>query len=356
MYKIKVLIVDDSAFSRQSLRTLLESSNEFEVIGIARDGEEAIEKVNRIKPDVVTMDIEMKKMSGIEALKVLMKDRPIPVVMVSDYVAKGEKNVIEALQNGAVECFLKGDILGSQAKPRSIQIFFERLKQAVGVNLELIKPKPISQKIEVPKSTPVPMYSVQNEFQMVFIGCSTGGPNALREILPKFPSTFKLPILVAQHMPKGFTASLAKSFNKTCQLPVREVKNGDKVEGGVVYIAPSGFQTILQKKGTDVVFVIEENNKYKAAYTPCVDVTLNSLVSIYKNKLLTLIMTGMGHDGLEGCRKAKKSGGYIVTQSKESCVVYGMPRSVDEEGLSNEKADLYSLYDRVMHLTGMDKG
>jgi len=354
MSKIKVLIVDDSAFSRQSIRTLIETSDEFEVVGIARSGEEAVEKVNRIKPDIVTMDVEMQKMSGIEALKNIMRTSPTPVIMVSDYVSQGERYAVEALQHGAVECFLKGDILGSSANPKYIKMFFEKLRQSVGANLRIVKPIDI-EPLEHPKHvhTPIKNTSKANrkDIEIVFIGCSTGGPNALREVLPKIPSSFNFPILVAQHMPKGFTSSLAKSFDKTCNLPVKEVKHGDKIESGVIYIAPSGYQTTLKRRGYEAFFIVEENSKYGAPYAPSVDITLNTLVAAYQDKLLTVIMTGMGHDGLEGCKKAKSSGGLILTQTKDSCVVYGMPRSVDEAGLSDEQVDLYSIYSRILSLT-----
>lgn len=357
MSKIKVLIVDDSAFSRQSIRTLIETSNEFEVVGIARSGEEAVEKVNRIKPDIVTMDVEMQNMSGIEALKNIMRKNPTPVIMVSDYVPQGKRYAVEALQHGAVECFLKGDLLGSSANPKYIKMFFEKLRQSVGANLRIVKPIEIEplEHLEHPKYVHTPMKNIlkakRKEIEMVFIGCSTGGPNALREVLPKIPSTFNFPILVAQHMPKGFTSSLAKSFDKTCSLPVKEVKNGDKVESGVIYIAPSGYQTTLQRRGHEVFFIVEDNKKHGAPYAPSVDITLDTLVAAYQDRLLSVIMTGMGHDGLEGCRKVKSSGGLILTQTKDSCVVYGMPRSVDEAGLSDEQVDLYSIYSRILFLT-----
>ncbi|MDA1674982.1 chemotaxis-specific protein-glutamate methyltransferase CheB [Bacillus cereus group sp. TH152-1LC] len=344
MKKIKVLIVDDSAFARQQIRSLLETNNEFEVVGIARNGEDAIKKVCELNPDLITMDIEMQTMNGIEALKHIMKTNPKPIVMVSEYVKSGAKYALESLQHGAVDCILKGEILSYNPNPQAIRNFFEKLKVATKANVRILDNK---ERI-MPKNLKKDF--LKKEIDMVFIGCSTGGPNALREILPKIPSTFKLPILVAQHMPKGFTSLMANSFEKTCQLPVKEVEHGEIVEKGVIYIAPAGYQTTIYKRGNYNIFSVEDNEKYKQVFSPAVDVSLFSLVSIYKERLLTVILTGMGQDGLKGCREAKKQNGYIVTQTKESCVVYGMPKSVDEAGLSDEQVDLYDVYKRIVSI------
>ncbi|GAB6451420.1 chemotaxis response regulator protein-glutamate methylesterase [Bacillus cereus] len=344
MKKITVLIVDDSAFARQQIRSLLETNNEFEVVGIARNGEDAIKKVSELNPDLITMDIEMQTMNGIEALKHIMNTNPKPIVMVSEYVKAGAKYALESLQYGAVDCILKGEILGYNPNPQAIRNFFEKLKVATKANVKILEKK---ERI-VPKNLKKDF--LKKEIDIVFIGCSTGGPNALREILPKIPSTFKLPILVAQHMPKGFTSLMANSFEKTCQLPVKEVEHGEIVEKGVIYIAPAGYQTTIYKRGNYNIFSVEDNEKYKQVFSPAVDVSLFSLVSIYKERLLTVILTGMGQDGLKGCREAKKQNGYIVTQTKESCVVYGMPKSVDEAGLSDEQVDLYDIYKRIVSI------
>ncbi len=188
----------------------------------------------------------------------------------------------------------------------------------------------------------------QRIIELLFIGCSTGGPSALQTILPRFPKDFPIPIVVAQHMPLSFTKPLADRFNTLCQLDVEELKNDQVVKAGKIYIAPSGYQTKLVKRldGT-VVFKVENSEMDQTLYKPCIDITVGSAAPIYKERLLTLILTGMGTDGTKGCELVKKYGGYVFVEAEESCVVYGMPKSVVEAGYADGQYLLSRMYDEV---------
>jgi two-component system chemotaxis response regulator CheB len=202
-----------------------------------------------------------------------------------------------------------------------------------------------------PSSIPVimPTFNRHLATELICIGSSTGGPAALQAILPRFPKETNVPILVAQHMPPGFTKPFAERFNNLCQMPVKEAEDGEVLKVGVIYICPSGFQTTVQRTSEGVVLKVESNAKYKALYEPSVDVVISSLVPVFGPKLLTVILTGMGNDGMEGCKLAKKAGGHVVVESEDSCVVYGMPRSVYESGASHAKLHLGEIFNYISH-------
>jgi two-component system, chemotaxis family, protein-glutamate methylesterase/glutaminase len=342
MKQYGVLVVDDSAFMRRAISLLFEKDPRFFVIGIARNGVEAIEKVQRLRPDLVTMDVEMPEMNGLKALEIIMKKSPVPVVMLSSLTGIGAQETLKALELGAVDFFLKDNIIKVGIEEEQIEEFFLRLKAIVGAKLTSAAPT---------TSLKVRDVRVVNRKQidLVFIGCSTGGPSALQTILPHFPEDFPIPIVVAQHMPIGFTKHLADRFNSICKLKVREAESGQVLKPGTIYIAPSGNQTRFEKKQDEsVVFIVENSLSDPSLYKPAIDITLSSAAPIFKDRLLSVILTGMGVDGMKGCGLVKKYGGNVFVEAEESCVVYGMPKAVLEAGHADGQYVLGDMFKEIM--------
>lgn len=348
MQRYGVLVVDDSSFMRKSISLIIEKDPQLFVAGIAREGSEAIEKVQRLKPDIVTMDVEMPEMDGITALGKIMETYPVPVVMLSNYTEEGTEVTIRALELGAVDFFLKSELFEQDIEQEVIDEFLRRLKTIAGS--AKIPPREVKvQAGKVIKPIERKSASKGDLADLLIIGTSTGGPAALQSILPYFPDDTRVPILVLQHMPPGFTKSLADRFDTFCKLRVKEAEDGDILEAGNIYIAPAGFQTLLAKKNDgNVAIRVEESMDEKILYKPSVNVTLDSAAPIYKDRLLSVILTGMGNDGLAGCRSVKKYNGHVIVEAEESCVVYGMPKVVYEAGLADIQEPLSNIFHKIM--------
>lgn len=348
MERYGVLVVDDSSFMRKLISTIIEKDPKFHIVGIARDGNEAIEKVQRLKPDIVTMDVEMPEMDGLTALEKIMEIHPVPIIMLSNYTEEGEAITIRALELGAVDFFLKSDLVAKDAEERLIEDFLYRLS-TIAASAKI--PQREHKALEEQVIQPIPKKTLEREplMDLVIIGTSTGGPAALQAILPYFPEETPVPILVLQHMPPGFTQSLAERFNTFCKLRVKEAKDGDLLEAGTIYIAPAGFQTFMEKRSDNrVALKIEDIPDEKILYKPSINVTLNSAAPIYQERLLSVILTGMGNDGLIGCGNVKKYGGKVIAEAEESCIVYGMPKVVYEAGLADLQVPLPNVFEKIM--------
>ncbi|MFB9325115.1 chemotaxis response regulator protein-glutamate methylesterase [Paenibacillus aurantiacus] len=344
MKQTGVLIVDDSAFMRRAIGLLFESNPGFYVVGIARNGEEAVEKAVRLKPDVITMDIEMPEMDGIAALSQIMKASPCPVVMLSTQTGSGTVASLKALELGAVDFFLKADLLQDPPSPELIRDFLARVKEAATAKLpdeSLAVSAPVA---IVDRSRAARAKTA--DIELVVIGTSTGGPSALQAILPRFPIDFPAAIIVVQHMPPGFTKPLADRFNTLCPLEVCEAADGDEIRAGRILVAPAGFQTLIVKKpgGRYIVRLEAESDRL---YKPSVDVTLSAAAPIFGERMLTAILTGMGNDGLEGAGLVKAHKGHVVVESESSCIVYGMPKVVWEAGLADHQTPLGDMYNLI---------
>ncbi|NHN32807.1 protein-glutamate methylesterase/protein-glutamine glutaminase [Paenibacillus agricola] len=343
MKQYGVLIVDDSAFMRRAVSLLFEKDPAFYIVGIARNGIEAIEKLQRFKPDVITMDVEMPGMGGIEALELIMKEHPVPVVMLSSQTGEGTQATIQALQLGAIDFFLKESLIHESLDSLVLNDFLERMKIAATAKIanrsiqETVVDSPILRE----------GHSLNPSYDLLVIGCSTGGPSALQTILPRFSPDFNASIIVIQHMPPGFTGPLAERFNNICQMRVREAQDGDLLQPGTIYIAPSGYQTLIRKwpDGSKTLKVTEEP---VMLYKPSVNVTLESAAPIFEDKLLAVVLTGMGNDGLEGCRMVRKHQGRILVEAEESCIVYGMPKVIFEAGLADRQVALPRIYQHIL--------
>uniref|UniRef100_A0A7C3MGS9 Protein-glutamate methylesterase/protein-glutamine glutaminase n=1 Tax=Dictyoglomus thermophilum TaxID=14 RepID=A0A7C3MGS9_DICTH len=340
---IRVLVVDDSAFVRKVLTNILSKSPFIEVVGTARDGEEALEKVEELKPDVVTLDLIMPRLDGIGFLKEQMKRRPLPVVIVSIASETGDL-AIEALNLGAVDIIQKPTALASEKIYEISNELIEKVKNASMISLEKVK-KVIS--------SPTPKLEIKKEIKktrvdVVVIGISTGGPQALRYLIPKFPRDFPVPIAIVIHMPIGYTEIFAEKLNEISELEVKEAEDGDILQGGKVYIAPAGKHMFFEKMD-DKVLVRLDLKPLDTLHRPSADVLFKSAGEIFGSRTLGIIMTGMGNDGLLGVEVIKSKGGIVFTESEETCIIYGMPRAVEERGLSDKSIPLYNMAEEIIN-------
>jgi len=331
---VKVLIVDDSAFMRNTLSSMISTDPEIQVVGVARDGAEAVEKVAQMKPDIVTLDVEMPKMNGIEALRLIMAKTPVPVVMVSSMTTEGAKATLDALEIGAVDFIPKNlsDLSLNIVKIKDHLI--EKIKKIGKRGLPLFKRVSSPPKL---LQMPATSHSVSHRrINVVAIGSSTGGPKALQNIITKLPKDFPVPILIAQHMPPNFTGPFAERLNQISAMEVKEAESGEVIVKGVVYIAPGrGHMSIMRKKITETVISISENRP-DYIYRPSVDALMLSAVECFSGHVLGVILTGLGNDGLIGMKEIKNNGGRTIAESESTCVVYGMPKVVIESGIADK--------------------
>jgi len=342
--EIKVLVVDDSAFMRKSITMMLESDPQIKVVATARDGLEAIEKIKTFKPDIVTLDVEMPRMDGLTTLKIIMNECPVPVLMVSSLTTEGAEATLEALKLGAV------DFIPKQLSYVSLDII--KIKDELIQKVKsIVNSKYIRRKIyrhEVKSSKDVKFKHVKKNFEVVAIGVSTGGPVALQEVLSRIPENFPAGIVIAQHMPPNFTRLLAERLNSISKIEVREAQPGDKVRAGLALIAQGGKNLIFEKVFGEKIVKIAD--KPDTLYKPSVDVMMESASEVFGDKVLGVIMTGMGRDGVEGLKKVKEKGGYIIAQNEETCVVYGMPKAVIDVGLADSILPLEKIGEAIVEI------
>ncbi|MBI5599140.1 MAG: chemotaxis response regulator protein-glutamate methylesterase [Deltaproteobacteria bacterium] len=350
---IKVLVVDDSSFMRKAIKGMLEEDPGIKVVDTARDGAEAIEKIEALAPDVVTLDVEMPRMNGIEALRVIMERHPLPVLMVSSLTEEGAKATFEALDIGAL------DYIPKQLEDLSFNIvkikaeLIDKVKAVAGRGLRRRSPTTPAAAFLNKKETaarPSCARFASQRIAIVAIGASTGGPRAVQDVLCALPGDFHAGVLVVQHMPRNFTAPYAERLNGLCKLRVREAREGDVITPGEVLVAPGGTQTRLKRKGAIEVGLVMEDSPGDAIYKPSVDISLTSVAGCFPDRAVGVILTGMGSDGREGMRAIKKAGGKVVAQDEASCVVYGMPKAVVDAGLADKVAPLDAIAGEVLNM------
>ena len=332
---IKVLVVDDSSFMRVTIKTLLESDNDIRVSGIARTGKEAIEKVQTLRPDVVTMDINMPDMSGIDAVEHIMKLHPVPIVMISSLTVEGAKETIEALSKGAVDYIDKA------------QLTKEALIAKVRMVAEAAIPPPA---LHTTYHVTTALFQ-SHSFGIIGIGISTGGPKALSRFIPEILPNIPASLVIAQHMPPVFTRSLAERLDLESQIKVKEAEDGDILQPGCAYILPGGMHGKVCTSG--VISLLPKEFYPQQHYAPSADILTSSIAQVYGKKALFIIMTGMGSDGLEGIKEAKKQGSYIMAQSESSSTIFGMPKSIITNQLHDEIIHLDDIGHRINHLCGL---
>ena len=367
---VKVLVVDDSGFFRRRVSEILSADPTIQVIGTATNGKEAIDQALLLKPDVITMDYEMPLMDGITAVRHIMQRCPTPVLMFSSLTHEGARVTLDALDAGAVD-FLPKNFEDISRNPDKVkQMLCEKVHSISRSNRRLSSysapapaptPAPVSRPALGGLAAPAPARTPpiasraapapvphspapkRKSYKLLAIGTSTGGPVALQRVLTQLPGNFPAPIVLVQHMPAAFTKAFAERLDKLCRISVKEAEDGDILRPGLALLAPGGKQMMIDGRGTVRILPGDERLNYK----PCVDITFGSAAKAYGDKVLAVVLTGMGADGREGARLLKQGGSQVWAQDEASCVIYGMPMAIVKAGLADA---VYSLDDMGRHL------
>ena len=342
---IRILVVDDSPFMRKSLQKMLEEAPDLRVVATARDGIDALEKIQEHKPDIVTLDIEMPRMDGLTCLKKIMADHPMPVLMVSSLTQEGAQATLDALSIGALDFIPKESGFASlsilqiqhdlQEKVRRLATSprFHRTAPAPAQTIPAHPATGTARPAPLPKAPPTSGASLGSspQAEILLIGSSTGGPKALQDILPALPANLPVPCLIVQHMPSTFTKPFADRLNGLCQVHVKEAEQGEPLKAGTVYIAPGGIHMTYGPRGPKGCIELSPE-PMSSLHRPSVDVLFMSVFELFRGQVLAGILTGMGADGAKGMEQLKKKGAHTLAEAEESCVVYGMPRAAVERG------------------------
>ncbi|MFJ4457942.1 chemotaxis response regulator protein-glutamate methylesterase [Pseudomonas sp. NPDC089392] len=369
---VKVLVVDDSGFFRRRVSEILSADPTIQVVGTATNGKEAIDQALALKPDVITMDYEMPMMDGITAVRHIMQRCPTPVLMFSSLTHEGARVTLDALDAGAVDYLPKNFEDISRNPDKVKQLLCEKVHTISRSNRRfgsyashapVAAPAPASSHApassfsspaaarppvpaRVPAQAAAPAHSPapkRKPYKLVAIGTSTGGPVALQRVLTQLPANFPAPIVLIQHMPAAFTKAFAERLDKLCRINVKEAEDGDMLRPGLALLAPGGKQMMIDGRGTVKILPGDERLNYK----PCVDITFGSAAKSYGDKVLSVVLTGMGADGREGARLLKQGGSTVWAQDEASCVIYGMPMAIVKANLADA---VYSLDEIGKHL------
>lgn len=346
---IRVLVIDDSAYNRRILSEIINSCGFAQVVGIARDGEEGLKKAFELRPDLITLDLEMPHMDGFTFLRILMKSLPTPVVVVSSL--SEDRNVFKALELGAIEFVAKPD-----NKSASQEEFQRELLQKISFTNEIRMrniQRRISQQsamkmgeVSEPHLRVVPV-EVPKKVELIAIGASTGGPSAIQSILTQLPEDLGAGIAIAQHMPPGFTRAFAERLNRTCKLEVKEAEPGDELAPGRVLVAPGGKNLLLRKRRGKVIAILEDKSEADK-YIPSIDKLFLSGADIFGPRMIAVVLTGMGSDGKEGAEAVKLNGGIVFTESEKTSIVFGMPREVINSGIPDKVLNLEEIAKEIL--------
>ncbi|WP_102271441.1 protein-glutamate methylesterase/protein-glutamine glutaminase [Cytobacillus massiliigabonensis] len=362
MSKINVLVVDDSAFMRKLISDFLSEDPRIQVVGSARNGKDGIEKLKELKPDVITMDVEMPVLNGIEALKIIMKECPVPVIMLSSTTKEGAENTIAAIQSGAIDFIAKPSGAISLDLHKIKEELVRKVLSASKVNhkqlIKISSDKYLSttkaesySKIE-PKEEPhvnKPVVKGLGSLQKIIcIGTSTGGPRALQNVLTRLPASLDSAVLIVQHMPAGFTNSLATRLDSLCAISVKEANDGDVVQKGTAYIAPGGYHMRTKQVGANLVISLDQSEA-RNGHRPAVDVLFESISEINQYMKVAVIMTGMGTDGSKGLVALKENGSVkAIAESEASSIVFGMPKAAIATNLIDEIQDVENIAQTIL--------
>lgn len=372
---VKVLVVDDSGFFRRRVSEILSADPTIQVVGTATNGKEAIDQALALKPDVITMDYEMPMMDGITAVRHIMQRCPTPVLMFSSLTHEGARVTLDALDAGAVDYLPKNFEDISRNPDKVKQLLCEKVHTISRSNRRFgsyASHAPVAAPAPAPAGgghvaassfaspaaarTPAPARAAapavapahspapkRKPYKLVAIGTSTGGPVALQRVLTQLPANFPAPIVLIQHMPAAFTKAFAERLDKLCRISVKEAEDGDMLRPGLALLAPGGKQMMIDGRGTVKILPGDERLNYK----PCVDITFGSAAKSYGDKVLSVVLTGMGADGREGARLLKQGGSTVWAQDEASCVIYGMPMAIVKANLADA---VYSLDEIGKHL------
>jgi two-component system chemotaxis response regulator CheB len=343
----KVLVVDDSAFMRKIISDIIDEDIHLNVVGTARNGQDALQKINILKPDVITLDVEMPLMDGITTLEQIMTTNPVPVIMLSGLTSEGAEATVKALERGAVDFIAKPvGINISQLKDELIY----KIKTAakVKVNKTIKHPDSRQPRRLIVSNLPVGKTALfGNADKILVMGTSTGGPKALQEVLPLLPENFPAPILIVQHMPPGFTKSLANRLNSLCAIRVKEAEEGEVLYQGVAYIAPGDFHLTIAKDNYHLVVKLTTDPLVNG-HRPSVSVMMESVCNNFHGKIIGVIMTGMGSDGVEGMKLIKEKKGITIAEAEETCVVFGMPKAAIQANCIDQIIPLHDIADETI--------
>lgn len=333
---LRVVVVDDSAYVRKVVREILSRSPFVEVVGTARDGREALDLVAQLDPDVVTCDLIMPELDGVGFVREQMQRRPVPIIIMSIANETAEA-ALTALDAGAIDFVQKPTALASEKIFEVSAELIEKVKAAGQIQLNrIITPPPAIAKVREPATKIAGDHSVD----LVVIGISTGGPQALKRLIPQLPPDFPVPVLIVMHMPVGYTEMYAAKLNELSQLEVKEAAEGDEIKPGRVFLAAAGRHLFVKRESSGKVVTHLDARPFDTLHKPSVDVLFQSVAEVYRNRVLGVVMTGMGSDGKQGAAWIKSQGGLVFTEAESSCVVYGMPSVVMEAGLSDKSVAL----------------
>lgn len=346
-----MLIVDDSAFFRRRIEAILKQDAEIEVVGYAVDGIGAIEETRRLRPDVVTMDVEMPRLDGIGAVKKIMQECPTAILMFSSLTHQGAKATLDALDAGAVD-FLPKQFDTGTTRGLAAETLLRRIR---GIGSGDTVRRMAAQAATA--SAPPPIVSSaamavprKGSYKLITIGASTGGPVAIKKLLSALSVDFPLPVLLVVHMPASFTAAFAERLDQQCKIRVKEAVDGDTLRPSQVYLAPGGMQMVLESRGGGTIVRIKESTP-ELIYKPSIDISLGSAARVYREGVLAVVLTGMGNDGLQAAKLLNQCGATIWSQDEGSCVVFGMPRAVESAGLSNKVLPLSEIGPMLNRIT-----
>lgn len=334
---VRILVVDDSAFMRYTLSRRLSEIEGFHVVGSAHDGKEALDLLTVLKPDVITLDVEMPHMDGLTTLRQIMATRPTPVIMVSSLTTEGARETIQALTWGAV------DFIAKPASKANIEVIVEELtakiRRAANARVYPIPSAVVQKESASPEQPQKKVRQRRERDKVVVIGASTGGPRALQTVVSQLSASLPASFLIVQHMPVGFTRSLAERLNAVSELTVKEAEPGDVLENGKALVAPGGFHMVLDANGQ----IALNQNPTVHGVRPAIDVTLLSVAEKFGSAMVAVILTGMGKDGTNGASLVHSLGGKVIAEDESTCVVWGMPRSVWEAGVADEICPVYEV-------------
>lgn len=339
--KTRVLIVDDSSFMRMAIRGILIKEPSVEVVGTASDGVEGVEKAIALKPDLITMDVEMPRMDGISALKQIMAKAPTKVLMVSTLTNEGARATFEALDAGAVDFIPKNVTDSSEAQNVFREELLKKVREAQRTHIVrpsslLATPRP-GTAITPPRPSARTSKIFTKKITHVGIGASTGGPVALQEVISRIPMNFPYGIVVAIHMPKAFTGPYADRLNAKCSITVKEAVDGEQVKPGTILIAPGGMHTQIVRGAGGLVVKTAPTTAYpQYVYIPSVDLLISSMAEATAGSMLGVVLTGMGNDGFKGMQQLKQKGGVTIVQDEATSTIYGMPKACVDGGVADE--------------------
>lgn len=338
---IRTLIVDDSAFVRKVVREMLSRSPFIDVVGVARDGQEALEMVEQLKPDVVTCDLEMPRLDGVMFVREQMSRQPVPILILTASPEDAERT-LEAIEAGAIDFMQKPSALANHEILVIRDELVEKVKAAARAPLTKLHQL-------LPAKPEAPAFGKrQTKVDLVVIGISTGGPQALRYLIPQFPADFPVPVAMVLHMPVGYTQLFAEKLDEISPMNVAEACEGDPLIPGTALLAPAGRHMMFRRTANGNVVTQLATEPLDLPHRPAADILFQSASEVYRDRVLGVVMTGMGHDGRQGAAWIKAQGGTVLTEAEESCVIYGMPRSVVEAGLSDGAVPLEKMAQAIM--------